>query len=449
MKRKDFLQLSGTVALGASFSPFISCDTKPSFKNWAGNITFSTTNVNAPTSIQELQALVGKLKSLKAQGTCHCFNRIADSKEALVAMKQMNKVISFDKEKATVKVEAGIKYGELAPFLHENGFALHNLASLPHISVAGSIATATHGSGVSNGNLATAVIALEFVDASGNIVSLYKEKDGDLFNGAVVSLGSIGVVTNVTLQLHPTFLVKQFVFENLPVDQLNEHFESILSAGYSVSLFTDWQTDSINEVWIKCKADEQDPVAKGHDFYGAKAATKNMHPIASSSAENCTEQIGVPGPWFERLPHFKMGFTPSSGVELQSEFFVPFEHAIEAMKEVAKLRKEIGPHLMITEIRTIAADDFWMSTAYKRKSVAIHFTWKQETDAVMALLPKIEKALEPFAPRPHWGKLFTIPLEVLETRYERMQDFRNLAHKYDPTGKFKNDFLQTNIFGKA
>jgi xylitol oxidase len=449
MTRDQFLKLTGTLTLGAALPSMTGCGPTPGPKthNWAGNIEYSTTDLRAPATLDDLPALVKELEHVKAQGTCHCFNRIADSKDVLLSTRQFNKATSIDKEKNTVTVEAGIKYGELAPWLHQQGYALHNLASLPHISVAGSVSTATHGSGVENGNLSTAVEGVEFIDAKGNKITLSREKDGDKFLGAVVALGALGVFTHMTLRVHPTFQARQWVFEKLPLDQLYANFEGIMSAGYSVSLFTDWQADSVNEVWVKSKADMIQPAPDGKTFFGATPATRDMHPIAANDAVNCTPQMGVPGPWYERLPHFKMGFTPSSGVELQSEYFVPFEQGVEAMKAVATLAKEIGPHLFISEIRSIAADDLWMSMAYKRKSIAIHCTWKQETDAVMALLPKIEKVLEPFAPRPHSGKLFTLPPQVLESRYERMKDFRELAKEYDPDGKFVNEFLKANIFG--
>jgi alditol oxidase len=312
--------------------------------------------------------------------------------------------------------------------------------------VAGSCATATHGSGVGNGNLATAIRALEFVAADGSVVKLSKEKDGDQFLGAVVNLGALGVVTKVTLAIQPTFAMRQYVYEQLTLEQLKANFDKIMSAGYSVSLFTDWQTDRINEVWIKSKMDDGSDFGNKPEFFGAKAATKNMHPIAEISAENCTEQMGVAGPWYERMPHFKMGFTPSSGTELQSEFFVPQTHALEAFLAVAKFGKQIGPHLFISEIRTIAADDLWMSPCRHQASVAIHFTWKQDWPAVSKLLPVIEKELEAFNARPHWGKLFTMSPKLLASRYEKLADFKKLAALYDPTGKFRNDFLNSTIF---
>jgi len=426
-------------------SPYYSFAQQDRLKNWAGNLTYSTGNVFYPTTVAEVQQLVKAHTKIKALGTRHCFNTIADSRDNLLSTSKMNQVVSLNAAENTVTVEAGIKYGELAPYLHQKGYALHNLASLPHISVGGSITTATHGSGIRNGNLSSAVTGLELVIADGSIVHLSKAANPEKLNAAVVGLGALGIITKVTLAIQPTYMVSQRVFTDLPMAQVKENFEKIMSAGYSVSLFYDWQTDLINEVWIKSRIGT-DTLPDHPEFYGAKAATKNLHPIIALGAENCTEQMGVPGPWFERLPHFKMGFTPSSGKELQSEYFVPLHHAVEAMEAVAKLGKQIGPHLLITEIRTIAGDDLWMSPCRHQTSVTIHFTWKQETEAVLALLPQIEQALAPFNPRPHWGKVFTLAPKTLEARYPKLHDFKKLVAEYDPHGKFRNGFLERSIY---
>lgn len=448
MRRKTFIQIGSTLMASPILSPLSgwSFDQQERLKNWAGNITYSTGNVFYPATTEEVQQLVKNHSKIKALGTKHCFNRIADSTNNLVSTSKMNNVVSLDTKNNTVTVEGGIKYGELAPYLDQKGFALHNLASLPHISVGGSITTATHGSGIKNGNLSSAVTGLEVVTADGNIVNFSKEADAEKLNAAVVGLGAIGIFTKVTLAIEPTYLVRQNVFTGLPMSELKNNFEKIMSAGYSVSLFTDWQTDLVNEVWIKSRVDD----GMDHnqpEFYGAKAATKNLHPIIDLPAENCTDQMAVPGPWYERLPHFKMGFTPSSGKELQSEYFVPLHNAVDAIEAVSRLGKQIGPHLFITEIRTIAADDLWMSPCRHQTSVTIHFTWKQETEAVLSLLPQIEKELAPYNARPHWGKVFTMEPTVLESRYEKLADFKKLVAGYDPQGKFRNDFLEKNIYG--
>jgi len=334
----------------------------------------------------------------------------------------------------------------LCPYLDSKGFALHNLASLPHISVAGACSTATHGSGDKNGNLSTAVSALEFVVASGDVVKLTRQ-DGEAFQGAVVSLGALGVITKVTLDVQPSYMMRQYVYQDLPLSQLKNHFETIVSSAYSVSLFTDWQKQRVNEVWLKSRIEEGKSFDAPQEFFGAKRATRNLHPIAELSAENCTQQMGVPGPWYERLPHFRMGFTPSAGKELQSEYFVPRQHAVEAILAVERLRDRVGPYLMISEIRTIAADNLWMSPCYKQPCVTVHFTWKPDWSAVSNLLPVIEKELAPFDARPHWGKLFTISPARLHSVYQKLPEFVELSERYDPKRKFRNEFLNRNIFG--
>ncbi len=448
MKKRTFLKLSSALMAAPILSPLTSWAQQGGrLKNWAGNLEYSTDNVYYPNSGEEVQQLVKQYSKVKALGTRHCFNTIADSRDNLISMRDMNKILSLDTKANTVTVEGGMSYGQLCPYLNEKGYALHNLASLPHISIAGACSTATHGSGVKNGNLATAVSALEIVTASGDMIHLSKAKDGENFNAAVVGLGAIGITTKVTLDLQPAYMMKQFVFEKLPMAQLKQHFDAIISAGYSVSLFTDWQSETINEVWIKSRMDDAANSKPMAEFYGAKHAARNLHPIAALSAENCTEQMGVPGAWYQRLPHFRMGFTPSSGKELQTEYFIPRQHALDAILAVAKLGKQTGPHLFISEIRSIEADNLWMSPCYKQASVAIHFTWKQEWDAVIKLLPAIEKELAPFKPKPHWGKIFTISPAELATRYEKMEAFKKMVTSYDPQGKFRNDFLNRNIFG--
>lgn len=412
-------------------------------KNWAGNYTFKAEHLYEPGTVSEVQELVKQLAQQKALGSQHCFNNIADSPKNQLSTKNLNKVVGIDKDKKTLTVEAGARYGDFSEELHAQGFALHNLASLPHITVAGACATATHGSGIKNGNLATAVKAIELVMPNGELKQLDKS-DPD-FDAVVVGLGAFGVITKLTLGVQDTFEIRQNVYLDLPLETLESDFEGIMSSGYSVSLFTDWQDKKVSEVWIKRKV-EGDPVKMESDFYGAKAATKNIHPILSLSAESCSEQMGVPGPWYDRLPHFKMEFNPSAGDELQSEFFVPRENAVPAILAVEKLKEQIFPHLLISEIRTIAADDFWMSPCYHQDSVAIHFTWKPHSKEVLALLPKIEETLAPYKGKPHWGKLFTIDPAKLHQQYEKYADFLALAKKYDPEGKFSNQYLAKNIY---
>jgi alditol oxidase len=446
MNKREFLKKSSILITGAALSRFVPAEEQSAVRtNWAGNYKYSTDHLLQPKTVEEVQKAVKSCSKLKALGARHSFNGIADSTENQISLKQLNEML-LDKVARTVTVGAGVTYGQLAPYIDAQGFAVHNLASLPHVSVAGACATATHGSGSKNGNLSTAVTAVEFVTADGEIVNVSRQKDGDKFPAAAVALGGLGVVTKVTLNMLPTFQVRQVVYENLSLAQLENHLDDIFLSGYSVSLFTDWQNHKATQVWIKRRVEPGRSFEFAPEFYGAKLATQKLHPLAGHSAENCTEQLGIPGPWYERLPHFRMNFTPSSGAELQTEYFVPRNRAYEAILAVEKLRDQVGPHLFISELRTIDADELWMSTAYKRPSLAIHFTWKPEWPAVKALLPMIEQQLAPFDARPHWAKLFTMAPSRLQSLYAKLPDYKQLAEHYDPKGKFRNGFLDTNLY---
>lgn len=448
MHKRDFLRTSGALVAGGMLSHLVADEPAKSGgrTNWAGNYHYSTNKLFTPRTTGEVQRVVKSNEKLRALGRGHSFNRIADSKAAQISLKELSEM-TIDPKAKTVTVGAGLSYGQVAPYLYRNGFALHNLASLPHISIAGACATATHGSGNTNGNLGTQVSGLEMVTADGEIVRLTREHDGERFHGAVVGLGAVGIVTKLTLDLDPAFDVRQVVYENLSFDQLEKHLEAIFGSGYSVSLFTDWQNHRATQVWIKSKVTPGSPFAIQPDFYGAKPATRRLHPLAGHSAENCTEQLGIPGPWYDRLPHFRMNFTPSAGHELQTEYFVPREKGYQAVLAVEKLREKIAPYLMITELRTIDADDLWMSTCYRRKAMTLHFTWQPDWDGVNSVLPAIEEQLAPFDPRPHWAKVFTMKPAKIQAQYARLPEYQALLRHYDPHGKFRNAFVQTNVYG--
>ncbi|HEX4167761.1 MAG TPA: FAD-binding protein [Bryobacteraceae bacterium] len=441
------MKTSGALLTGSILS-HLSADQKQGTPrtNWSGNYHYSTDRLDLPRTVEEVRSLVKDSDKPKALGARHSFNGIADTTGDQISLQHLNQM-ELDKEARTVTVGAGVTYSQLCPYLDSHGYALHNLASLPHVSVAGACATATHGSGSKNGNLSTAVSGMEIVTANGEVVTLSSARDRDRFQGAVVHLGALGVLTKITLNVQPAYNVRQVVYENLSFDRLQNHLSEIFASGYSVSLFTDWQNHRATQVWIKSRVETGSSPRTEPEFFGAKIATRKLHPIAGHSAENCTEQLGIPGPWYDRLPHFRMNFTPSSGQELQSEYFVPREKGYEAILAVEKLKDHITPHLFITELRTIAADDLWMSTCHDRPSMTIHFTWKPEWPAVQKVLPLIEKQLVPFDPRPHWAKLFTMPPLQLQSRYEKLTAFREMLAHYDPSGKFRNAFLSTNLYG--
>ncbi|MFJ4799488.1 FAD-binding protein [Streptomyces murinus] len=402
--------------------------------NWARTVTYDAKEYRRPASLDALRALVSGAAKVRVLGSGHSFNRVADPGPdgVLLSTAGLAPVIEVDTAARTVRVSGGVRYAELARAVHARGLALPNMASLPHISVAGSVATGTHGSGPANPPLASAVREVELVVADGTTVTIAR---GDArFDGAVTSLGALGVVTALTLDLEPAFAVEQRVYTELPLEGLE--FEAVAGSAYSVSLFTDWRDAGFRQVWVKRRTDR--PAV---DFPWAAPAAVPMHPVPGMPAVNCTEQLGVVGPWHERLPHFRAEFTPSSGEEIQSEYLVPRAAAIDALSAVDGIRESVAGVLQTCEVRTVAADPQWLSPAHARDSVALHFTWVRDEAAVLPVVRGLEEALEPFEPRPHWGKVFGMPTAVVRGRYERLDDFRALVRDLDPTGKFTNAFV--------
>ncbi len=411
--------------------------------NWAGNVAYRAAHFRTPTSIEQVQSMVAAATKVRAVGSRHSFNVIADTTGDQISLSELPRVVELDTQARTVTVDGGIKYGELATTLHDHGWGLANLASLPHISIAGACATATHGSGVGNGNLATAVSGMEIVAATGDLVEISRDDDPQMVDALTVGLGALGIVTRLTLAVEPTFAVRQRVYQHLPMSTALERLDEIMADGYSVSLFTSWRDDYVEQLWRKERVGigGQDDDGGTTERFGATPATRDLHPIVELSAEPCTEQMGVAGPWHERLPHFRMGFTPSSGEELQSELFIARADAPSAMRALVEMRSVLAPVLMISEVRAVAADTLWLSPCYQRDCIALHFTWIQSWPEVRPVLEQVESALAPFEPRPHWGKLSTLPGAVIRSRVAKMDAFQQLLEEWDPEGKFRNDYL--------
>lgn len=405
-------------------------------RNWAGNIQYTATEFVRPSTVEQVRKVVAHAGQVRALGTRHSFNDVADSPGVLVSVADLSPVVEVDAARATARVAAGMSYAELAPRLDAAGFALPAMASLPHISVGGAVATATHGSGVRNQVLSASVAELDLVTADGDVVKI--GRDNRDFPGVVVGLGALGVVTHLTLDLVPTYQMRQRVYEGLALDVLDDHFAELMSCAYSVCLFTDWREPALTGVWVQERVDEP---ATLPSWFSALPADGPRHPVDGMDAVSCTTQGGVPGPWFERLPHFRSDQPPSSsGDELQSEYMIPAVDAVAALHALNDVREQIRPALQICEVRTAARDDFWLSTCYGRETVSIHFTWVADMSVVLPVVRLVEEQLAPFSPRPHWAKTF-----VAAAEYERLPDFRELMSRYDPTGKFANAFTDRHF----
>ena len=409
-------------------------------RNWAGNVVFDHRTLHEPTSVQHLQQIVAGSRACRLLGSAHSFNTIADTTGDLITLRSMPTTIDIDEATHTVRVGAGTRYGELGRALHTRGWALPNLGSLPHISVIGACSTGTHGSGDRNGCLATAVVAVDLVTAGGDLVQLDAHSAPELFAGAVVALGTLGAVVAVTLRIEPTYDMAQRVYVDVPWDDAVAHLDNVFSAGYSVSLFTTWRDRVVDQVWVKQRTD---PAVEQHvtqQFFEAHESVVQLHPVPGVAADTCTAQLGAAGPWHERLPHFRLDFTPSTGDELQSEYLIDRARARDALLTLEPMRQRLADVTQVCELRTIAADSLWLSMAYERDSMAIHFTWLPDATLVGPVIAELEARLDEFAPRPHWGKVFGIDAATVADRYPRLADAAALALHFDPTCVFSNAF---------
>jgi xylitol oxidase len=407
--------------------------------NWSGTYHFTAREMIAARTIGEVQrAVAGRPGGrVRAIGTRHSFNDLADNGATLVSVTGIAPEPVIDEAAHTVTVGAGVTYGALAAWLQDQGWALGNLGSLPHISVAGATATGTHGSGSRNRILSAALAGLQYVAADGEL--RHADRSAQDFGGMAVGLGAFGIVVRVTLDIEPSYLVRQDAYTHLPWDRAVAELESIMSAAYSVSLFTDWSGESLRAAWVKRRVESAEDSVPD-EFFGARRDPGPVRFI-DAPADNLTV-VGVAGPWSQRLPHFRLDSTPSNGDEIQSEYFVDRQHGAAALEAVRRRSRGITPVLMVTEIRATAQDELWLSGSYQRETLAIHFTWRNRPDEVNAALKDVEEALEPFAARPHWGKVSHIRASQAAQRYPRLADARDLFERLDPDGRFSNRRLE-------
>jgi xylitol oxidase len=389
-------------------------------RNWAGTHVYTAPNIVAASTVDEVKRAIAAGGKVHALGTRHSFTDLPDTTGTLLDLAGLTGGFALDTTASTVEVAAGTRYGELALWLDERGYALHNLGSLPHISVAGATATGTHGSGNANGVLTSAVRGIRYVGADGAVREVRQGEP--CFDALAVGVGAFGVVVSLTLAVQPSYRARQDVYQDVTWDAALDRFDEITGAGYSVSVFTRWEPDLLGDVWVKTRLDADDDPVPDALLDGSRVVDAN--------------------PWMERLPHFRLDGKPSFGDEIQSEYFVPRSDAPAALRAVRELAPSIQPVLFVSELRTAASDDLWLSGAYQRDFLAIHFTWHNDDAGVRAVLPLVEQALAPFGARPHWGKLHLFDAAAIARVHPRVADARAVFDRLDPERRFANAHLE-------
>ncbi|WIB31980.1 D-arabinono-1,4-lactone oxidase [Curtobacterium sp. MCSS17_005] len=400
--------------------------------NWSGTVTYTAERVVRPSSIDEAAQVVADADRVHGLGTRHSFNDVADTAGTLLDLTGIPTDLVVDAEHRTVTLGAGTRYGDVAADIDRAGFALHNTGSLPHISVGGAVATGTHGSGTALGSLATAVRAFEVLGSDGSARTI--DRTDPAFDGAVLHLGLLGIVTRVTLDVEPSYRMRQDVYGAIPWDTFTANVAEVHATAYSVCAYTVFG-DAITEVLVKSRVPEgAEDVPVPETLAGARRLP------GTPGDDHRTARDGSVGPWWDRLPHFPIGSVPSHGSEVQSEHFVPLRHAAAALDALRGLADRIQPHLHVCELRTMAADDLWLSPTQGEDVLCIAFTWKKHPTEVAALLPDLESRLAAFDGRPHWGKMSSLDHAAIAALYPRLADFRDLVARADPERTFASAF---------
>ncbi|WP_433953374.1 D-arabinono-1,4-lactone oxidase [Curtobacterium flaccumfaciens] len=400
--------------------------------NWSGTVTYTAERVVRPSSIDEAAQVVADTDRVHGLGTRHSFNDVADTPGTLLDLTGIPTDLVVDAEHRTVTLGAGTRYGDVAADIDRAGFALHNTGSLPHISVGGAVATGTHGSGTTLGSLATAVRAFEVLGPDGSARTI--DRTDPAFDGAVLHLGLLGIVTRVTLDVEPAYRMRQDVYGAIPWDTFTANVAEVHATAYSVCAYTVFG-DAITEVLVKSR------VPEGAEDVPVPGTLAGAHRLPGTPGDDHrTARDGSVGPWWDRLPHFPIGSVPSHGSEVQSEHFVPLRHAAAALDALRGLADRIQPHLHVCELRTMAADDLWLSPTQGEDVLCIAFTWKKHPTEVAALLPDLEARLAAFDGRPHWGKMSSLDHAAIAGLYPRLADFRDLVARADPERTFASAF---------
>ncbi len=402
--------------------------------NWSENFTFEAAEVQQPVGVEALQEIISASPRAKAVGTRHCFNRIADSPDGvLIDTSQLELAVTVDHDAMTATVPAGWSYSRLVDALEAEGVALPNLASLPHISIAGATATGTHGSGDGNQVLSAVISGIELVDGEGELRTI--GRDHPDLKALSVGLGAFGVFTRLTLDVEPSFQVQSAYYHDTSWQMILENLDEVFASAYSVNLHAKYGATDVMGIWSKYRLDGTESIELDNEAWGM---TRNPGQLEAGKHT----LLNTPGPWSMRLAHFLPEGAPSAeGDELQSEYYVDRRHGVDAINALRALGSEIDPHLRATEIRTVASDDIWLSPCYQRETLSLGFTWQKHVDDVPALLPRIEEALAPFEARPHWGKLYSHDRAALLELWEHFDDALTLAESYDPNGTFHNPYL--------
>lgn len=425
---------------------------RTSWTNWAGNQSCAPTSIRRPTSEAELVAIVKEAANngtrVKCVGAGHSFTPIACTDGVLVDLSGYGRILSHDPGARTVTMQAGITLSTLCDELDQRGLALENMGDIGYQSIAGAAATATHGTGWHFGNISSRIVGMRLIAGDGSIVDATSDENPEVLAAARVGVGALGIVSTVTLQAVKAFRLHA-IEEPMRLDDLLSDFDGYMSSADHVEFYwvphTSWaltkrnrRTDEPAMPRSKAKAVIDDLLITNVGF-GALCRVGRRRP-------NLIPRLAKMLPSTGRLEYTDRSdrvFTSPRRVKFyEMEYAIPRDAIPEALNRVRRLVDEAGIQLSFpVEVRVVSPDDIPLSTAHGRATgyIAIHVYQGTPYDTYFQ---GVERIMDSYHGRPHWGKMHFQGHETLAQRYPKWDEFQAVRRRLDPEGRFTNQYLE-------
>lgn len=430
--------------------------------NWSGWVTASPEALETPESEQALaRAVAAATGPVRVAGSGHSFTRLCQTDGTLISLAGHSGIVSCDTGRAMATVKAGTSIRDLGPLLHEHGLGLVNQGDIDAQAIAGAVGTGTHGTGATLGCLSAAAAGFKLVTAGGEVLRCSADENADVFDAGRVSIGTLGVMSEITLQCRPAYVLKE-QGGRMPASEVLGSLERLRDDNRHFEFF--WFPFA-DEVLVKILNETDEPARPSKRLApGQESSDDRSFRIASeiaravpfargplqrfltrASGSRYSGALAAPG----RVRWSHEAFPSDRNVRFnEMEYAVPADKGPDCVQEVAEHMRTCGINFLFPiEFRYVAADDAWLSPFHGRASatIAVHQYHKQPYDRLFA---GVEAIFRRYDGRPHWGKLHTRTAAELETVYPRWADFQAVRRRLDPQGKFLNPYLR-ELFGEA
>lgn len=446
--RRTFLQqLMGAAAVMAMPSHLLAAgQTALPWRNWSGSQVCYPKTRSAPADLAQLQNLLkDSTGTIRPVGSGHSFMPLVPTDDTIVSLSRLTGLISVDQKQQQARVWAGTRLGDIGQPLADNGQALLNMPDIDEQSLAGAIATATHGTGAQLACMSNYVEALQLVLANGEVMECSRTQNQAVFNAAQVNIGALGIISQVTLQNQARYKLKRET-SWLPIEEILQNAESLADNNRNFEFyfipftgmgFIDVQNITDEPVTVVEKLDQNDgaeDLKTARDILSWSPKLREL--VLGTYMKTLPKEVNVANSWQNYASERNVRFN-------EMEYHLPRENMVKAFNEIRNIVETQFPEVFFPfEVRFIKSDDIWLSPFNGREtcSIAVHRYHQEDYKDMFAA---IEPVMQKYNGRPHWGKLNTMNSAQFSEHYAHWQDFKDIRQQLDPNGQFLNLYLSS------